>query len=60
MTMMVFALLCGGAGLGLILAHTGGTFSIGYHQIVGSVCLSLSFLQPLVAIIRPIPGPTTR
>ena len=60
MTMMLFGVLCGLAGLGLILGHTGGSFTVGYHQMVGVVCLSLSVVQPLLGIVRPAVGPTLR
>ncbi len=59
-TMMLFGVLCGLAGLGLILGHTGGSFTVGYHQMVGVVCLSLSVVQPLLGIVRPAVGPTLR
>ena len=57
---MVFAVMCGLTGLGLILGHTSGRFTVGYHQIVGVVCLGLSVIQPLVGIIRPAVGPTLK
>ncbi len=57
---MVFGLLCGLSGLGLVLGHTRGGFTVGYHQVVGVVCLSLTVVQPLLALLRPAAGPTLR
>ncbi len=58
--MMVFGVLCGLSGLGLVLAHTSGGFTVGYHQVVGVVCLSLTVVQPLVGLLRPAIEPTLR
>ena len=57
---MVFGVLFGLTGFGLILGHTGGEFTVGFHQVVGVVCLSLSVVQPLVGCIRPSVGTTVR
>lgn len=57
---MVFGVIFGLTGFGLILGHTEGEFNVGFHQIVGVVCLSLSVVQPLIGCIRPPVGTTVR
>ena len=59
-TLMLTGVLWSMIGLGLVLTHTGGVFSIGFHQILGITCLGLTLIQPLVGFFRPKNTPTTR
>ena len=60
MTTMVIGVLWSMVGLGLILAHTRGTFSVGVHQVLGLLCLGMVVLQPTMGFLRPDNKPTVR
>ena len=57
-TCMVIGVLWSLLGLGLVLTHTRGVFSVGVHQILGIVCLALGVLQVTVGFLRPNNQPT--
>lgn len=49
-TGLLFLLL----GLASVLGHTGGVFNVGFHQIVGIICISLALFQVLCGFLRPV------
>ncbi len=57
-TCMVIGVLWSLLGLGLVLTHTRGVFSVGVHQILGMVCLTLGVLQVAAGFLRPNNQPT--
>ena len=59
LAMMIIGVLWALVGLGMVLGHTGGVFSVGYHQIIGITCLALAVVQPVVGFLRPHSQPVT-
>ena len=57
--MMLIGALWALVGLGMIIGHTGVTFTVGIHQMFGITCLFLVVVQPLIAFLRPRAQPFT-
>lgn len=58
MIMMITGAIGMLSGLGFVLGHTGGDFSVGPHQIIGIITIGLAVTQVVIAAFRPHKGPS--